>query len=77
MNRWSETIIMILGIMLVGFIMWRVFSDASDRRDAVKRALIILLFLCIMMLIYIWSGAVSWMHPRIVPVPIFGQNGSL
>jgi hypothetical protein len=68
---------MILGIMLVGFIIWRVFSDASGKRDVEKRVLIILFLLCIMMLIYIWSGAFPWTHPRIVPVPIFGQNGSL
>jgi hypothetical protein len=67
---------MIFGIAVVGFLIWHVFSDASDRRDAAKRALIILLFLCIMMLIYIFSGAFPWKHPRIVPVPIFGQNGS-
>lgn len=75
MNIWLETIIMVIGIAVVSFIMWHVFSDVSGKRDAAKRALIILLFLCIMMLIYIWSGAFSWMHPRIVPVPIFGHNG--
>jgi hypothetical protein len=68
---------MILGIMTTGFLMWRVFFDVSGERDAAKRALVILLFLCIMMLIYIFSGAIPWKHPRIVPVPIFGQNGSL
>jgi hypothetical protein len=68
---------MILGIMTTGFLMWRVFFDVSGERDAAKRALVILLFLCIMMLIYIFSGAIPWTHPRIVPMPIFGQNGSL
>jgi hypothetical protein len=67
---------MILNIMTTGFLMWRVFSDASGRRDVEKRVLIILLLFCIMMLIYIWSGAFPWKHPRIVPVPIFGHNGS-
>ena len=77
MNKWFETVIMVIGAAVVGFFMRHVFSDVSSRRDAAKRALIILLFLCIMMLIYIWSGAFPWKHPRIVPVPIFGQNGSL
>jgi hypothetical protein len=77
MNIWLETMIMIFGIVVVGFLMRHVFSDASGRRDVEKRVLIILLLLCIMMLIYIWSGAFLWTHPRIVPVPIFGQNGSL
>lgn len=75
MNKWFETMIMVIGAAVVSFLMCHVFSDVSGKRDAVKRALIILFFLCIMMLIYIWSGAFSWMHPRIVPVPIFGPNG--
>jgi hypothetical protein len=77
MNIWLETIIMVPSIAVVSFLMWRVFFDVSGERDAAKRALVILLFLCIMMLIYIWSGAFLGTHPRIVPVPIFGQNGSL
>jgi hypothetical protein len=77
MNIWLETMIMIFGIVVVGFLMWHVFPGTSGRRDVEKRVLIILLLLCIMMLIYIWSGAFPWKHPRIVPVPIFGQNGSL
>jgi hypothetical protein len=68
---------MVPSIAVVSFLMWHVFSDVSGRRDAAKRALVILLFLCIMMLIYIFSGAIPWTHPRIVPMPIFGQNGSL